>query len=291
MSIITFWNDTREQTGRTLTSVAVATRMAIERNNKILLISTSVADSTMKKCFWNTENKSIFNKNNSSVGVETGIEGLFKLVTSNKLTPDIITDYTKVVFKDRLEVITSASGSPSRSLQGNYEDFRRYEEHFIEVLRVANQHYDMIIVDLDKMLTAKTKEDILKMSDANVFVLSQKMESINRYIELRNNNQDLIRNRCIPVIGKYINNYKYNSKNIARYLQQKNELDLMPFNLLYMEAAEEAYVPDLLLKLKSVKDKNDENYIFMQSNMNLVNNIVKKLQDMQMRMRWKNDTY
>ena len=52
MSIVTFWNDDREQTGRTLTSVAVATRMAMERNYKILLISTSYKDSTMKNCFW-----------------------------------------------------------------------------------------------------------------------------------------------------------------------------------------------------------------------------------------------
>ena len=29
MSIVTFWNDDREQTGKTLKSVAVATRMAI----------------------------------------------------------------------------------------------------------------------------------------------------------------------------------------------------------------------------------------------------------------------
>ena len=36
MSIVTFWNDDREQTGKTLTSVAVATRMAIEHNLKIL---------------------------------------------------------------------------------------------------------------------------------------------------------------------------------------------------------------------------------------------------------------
>ena len=44
MAIVTFWNDCREQSGRTLTTVAVATRMAIERNSKVLLISTSFAD-------------------------------------------------------------------------------------------------------------------------------------------------------------------------------------------------------------------------------------------------------
>ena len=57
MSIITVWNDNREQSGRTLTAAAVATRMAIERNSKILLISTSVGDSTIKNCFFGEDKK------------------------------------------------------------------------------------------------------------------------------------------------------------------------------------------------------------------------------------------
>ena len=118
MSVITFWNDTREQSGRTLTAVATATRMAIERNSKVLLISTSVADSTMKNCFWSEENtKNLFGTKNTEIAVESGVEGLLKLISSNKLTPDIITDYTKVVFKGRLEVILGPSGSKSRSLE------------------------------------------------------------------------------------------------------------------------------------------------------------------------------
>lgn len=287
MSIITFWNDNREQSGRTLTSVAVATRMAIERNSKVLLISTSVADSTMKKCFFGEENKNtkLFAGKDIGIGVETGIEGLFKLITSNKLTPSIITDYTKVVFKDRLEVIPGPSGLLNQTLEGNLEEYRKIEGCYEELIKTANKYYDIVIVDLEKMLNFKTKENILKISDVNVYVLSQRMESISRYIQLRDNNQDLIKNRCVPVIGKYIRESKYNSKNIARYLQQKKELDLMPFNLLYMDAVEEANVVDLLIRLKNVKDKTDENYIFMQCLLNLINNIMKKMQEMQMRMR------
>ena len=111
------------------------------------------------------------------------------------------------------------------------------------------------------------------------------MECINRYKELKSNNEDLIKNRCIPVIGKYIKEFKYNSKNIARYLGEKKEFDLIPFNLLFMEAAEEVGVVDLFIRLKNIKDKTDENYIFMQCALNLTNNIMKKLHDMQMRMR------
>ena len=90
MSIVTFWNDDREQTGKTLTSVAVATRMAIECNYKILLISTSFQDSTMKNCFWGDEsqrNLKLFGVKVHNIAVENGIEGLLKLITSNKLTP------------------------------------------------------------------------------------------------------------------------------------------------------------------------------------------------------------
>ena len=52
-----------------------------------------------------------------------------------------------------------------------------------------------------------------------------------------------------------------------------------------MEAAEESNVADLLLKLRNIKDKTDENYIFMQCILNLTNNIFKRLQELQMRMR------
>lgn len=287
MSIITFWNDSREQTGQTLTTVAVATRMAIERNIKILLISTSINDSTMKKCYWdqgNVKNSGLFGPRTSTMAVENGIEGLFKLIKSNKLTPTMITDYTKVVFRGRLEVITGITNSQT-SEQENLEYLNRTAEDYIELIKRANQYYDIVIVDLDKRLNAKVKKDILNVSDVNVLVLLQKMESLNRYNEIRHGNDEFERYKCIPVVGKYFKDYKYNSKNIARYLQQKKEIDVLPFNLLYMEASEEAKVVDLFLRLKNVKDKTDENTIFMERTLELTNNILRKLQELQMRMR------
>lgn len=288
MSIITFWNDSREQSGRTLASVAVATRMAIERNSKVLLVSTSFGDSTMKNCFFSESGKStslFTNGKTTNVLNDNGIEGIYKLVMSNKLTPDIITDYTKVVFKGRLEVIAGFSESRIRTLQGNLEEIKKIEASYADFIKTANQYYDIVIVDLDKRISRKMQEEILNLSQVNVYVLTQRLESLNRYNQLRQDNKELMQTKCIPVISKYISNYKYNSKNIARYLGQKQEFDLIPFNLLYMAAADEASVADLFLKLKNIKDKTDENYIFMQCTLNLTNNIMKKMQDMQMKMR------
>jgi len=274
-----------------LASVAVATRMAIERNSKVLLVSTSFGDSTMKNCFFTESQKTtalFTNGKATNVLNDNGIEGLYKLATSNKLTPEIITDYTKVVFKGRLEIVAGFSETRIKTLQGKNEELKKIESSYVDLIKTANQYYDIVIVDLDKRISTKIQEEILNLSQVNVYVLTQRLESINKYQELRNANQELVKTKCVPVIGKYMSNYKYNSKNIARYLGQKQEFDLIPFNLLYMAAAEEAGVADLFLKLKNVKDKTDENYIFMQCTLNLTNNIMKKMQDMQMKMRWKN---
>lgn len=288
MAIVTFWNDDREQTGKTLTSVAVATRMAIERNYKILLISTSFQDPTMKNCFWGNEvqkNLKLFGGKINNIAVENGIEGLLKLITSNKLTPSVITDYTKVIFRGRLEVLNGFEGTKGNSFEMNYEEYKKVEKCYIELIRMANQYYDMVLVDLDKTMGKEVKEEILKISNVNVMVFSQKKAGLDRYKELRDSSQEINSPKTIPVVGKYTRHSKYNVKNITRYLDEKKEIDVIPFNLLYFEAAEEAGVTDLFLKLKNVKDTSDENYIFMQDVLKLMEKIIKRLQELQMKMR------
>lgn len=288
MPIVTFWNDDREQTGKTLTSVAVATRMAIERNYKILLISTSFQDPTMKNCFWGNEaqkNLKLFGGKINNIAVENGIEGLIKLITANKLTPSVITDYTKVIFRGRLEVLNGFVGIKGNTFETNYEEYKKVEKCYIELIRMANQYYDMVLVDLDKTMGKEVKEEILKISNVNVMVFSQKKAGLDRYKELKNKSEEVNSPKTIPVVGKYTSHSKYNAKNIARYLDERKEIDVIPFNLLYFEAAEEAGVTDLFLRLKNVKDTSDENYIFMQDVLKLMEKIIKRLQELQMKMR------
>lgn len=288
MSIVTFWNDDREQTGKTLVSVAIATRMAIECNYKVLLISTSFQDPTIKNCFWGEENQRnlrLFGGKSHNIAVENGIEGLLKLITANKLTPTSITDYTKVIFKGRLEVLSGFNRPGNNSFEINFEDYKKIEKNYIELIRMANQYYDMVLVDLEKTMSTEVKEEILRMSNLNVMVFSQKKVSVDRYRELRDNNEEIIGIKTIPVVGKYTKHSKYNVKNLTRYLDEKKEISVIPFNLLYFEAAEEAGVTDLFLRLKNIKDKTDENYIFMDEVLKLMNKIIKRLQELQMKMR------
>lgn len=288
MSIVTFWNDDREQSGKTLTSVAVATRMAIERNYKILLISTSFLDPTIKNCFWGSEvsrNLKLFGGKLKNIAVENGIEGLSKLIAANKLTPDVITDYTKVIFKGRLEVLNGFNGMKDADEMTNIKTYEKIAEGYVDLIRTANQYYDMVLVDLDKTIFAGIREKILEISNVNVMVFSQKKESLDRYIKYKENASSGELNKLVPVIGKYMDQSKYNLKNIMKYIGERKEINVVPFNMLYFEAAEEAMVTDLLLRLKNVKDTSDENYIFMQDVLNLTDKIIKRLQELQMKMR------
>ena len=52
MSIVTFWSNGKEQTGKTLSIVAISTYMAIEHNYRILVISTGHKDDILNRCFW-----------------------------------------------------------------------------------------------------------------------------------------------------------------------------------------------------------------------------------------------
>ena len=70
-----------------------------------------------------------------------------------------------------------------------------------------------------------------------------------------------------------------------KYLEEKKDLNLVPFNTLFFEAAEEANVTELFLKLRDIKDTADTNYFFMSEVLKLVNTIIKRIQDLQMRMR------
>ena len=286
MSIVTFWNEDREQTGKTLTAVAVATKMAIERNFKILLLSTSYMEPTVKNCFWTDniqKNLGLLAGKNNSIAVENGIEGLSKLISSNKIQPTIITDYTRVIFKDRLEVLNGFSGSPDTTDDDNLLNYKKTSQSYPELIKLANQFYDMVLVDIDSMLDKTIRDQILEMANVNVLVISKRLESLNRYNERKKTDKQIIGPKCIPVIGKYNKNSKYNKKNMMRYLNEKKDLNLVPFNTLFFEACNEGNLADFIINYRKVKQNSIQAPI-MESISEIGERIIAKLKELQVQV-------
>ena len=280
MSIVTFYNSSREQTGKTMSIAAIATYMAIEHNYRILVISTTNTEDAFARCFWEDKKKKKRNLGifgpNASVEIENGVEGLARIIRSNKITPDIITNYTKVVFKDRFEILLGCENPPS--------DGTVIETMYPSIIKAANQYYDLVFVDLDENVDEETRKTIIYDSDIVVINMSQRLRSIDKFRELKEQNQLLASKKALILIGRYDKFSKYNSKNISRYLGEKNQVLTIPYNTLFFEATEEAGVPDLFLRFRKNLDPEDRNAFFIEEIRRAAENITYRLQDLQMKI-------
>ncbi len=271
MAIVTFWNGTNEQCGTTSSSIAFATQLAIEHNVKVLLVSTSFDDRIIKDSFWKEKKKSTFGLfTNGNVGLDNnGIEGLDRVIRSNKVSPEIIKDYTQVILTGRFEILLGIEDS-----QGQYDLMK---ERYSQIISLAGKYYDFVIVDLDNQVGEQTVVDILKNSDIVVATVSQRAKKIEQLLDLINTNNMVNKDNTIITLTKYMEDTKYNIKNISRtLLKSKNLVNTIPYNNLFFEASQEASVIDLFLNLTKIKER-DTNYFFLQEIKRLYETIQLKL--------------
>ena len=276
MSIVTFWNNRKEETGKTLSIAAIATHMAIEHNYKILVVSTGHKDETLDRCFWQEKKQAKKNLGlfgpNTNVGIEDGIVGLETLMKSNRVSPEQVTNYTKIVFKDRLEILPS--------FKGEKLEYDEIKTTYPDIISLANNYYDLVFVDLDEEVGEEISKQILEKSNIIMVTLSQRLISINNFMKLREEEPVLKSIKTLILIGRYD---KYSVKNITRYMGEKNKVSTIPYNTLFFEACEEAGVPDLFLRLRKV-DEDDRNGLFVAEVKRTADNIVYRLQDLAMKL-------
>ncbi len=278
MAIITFKSNELKETGQTLSLVAVATQMAIEHSYKILIVSTNFKDLTLENCYWelDTLNKSIIGNQKAAIGVDSGVEGLIKVLASNKTSTEIVKNYSKTVLRDRLDVLLSPKSE-------DYSEYLQKCKEYPEILKVADRYYDLVFVDLTTRMAEKEAQDIINVSDIIVINLTQKLKSINDFIELRENDDFYRRKNIMLMLGRYDAHSKYNVKNITRYMREKKQLLAIPYNTLYFEACSEGKVIDFFLRLKNIEE-SDRNRLIANEATRADEAIIYKLQELQMKI-------
>ena len=280
MAVITFYSNETKETGQTLSVAAIATHMAIEHNYKILIISTGFNDLTLENCFWEYDKirpVSAFKADGKSVGLESGIEGLIKVLASNRTSNEIVKNYSRIVLRDRLDVLLSPKTQ-------SYQEYATITQYYQEILSVANRYYDLIFIDLSKKMPKQDVANILQTSDVVVINLTQRLKTINDFVELRESNDFYRRKNVMLAIGRYDPFSKYNNKNITRYLKEKKGLSVVPYNTLFFEACSEGTIIDFFLKVRNITDETDRNINFVKEVKEADNNIIFKLQELQMKI-------
>ena len=255
MPIISFYTNCKEQTGNTVSALSLATYLGIAHNKKTLLISTSYNENTVRQALWETQTKKksgLFGPNTAMVS-DNGIEGLDRVIRSNKISPNIITDYTKVALTNRLEVLLGYKGMD--------EHFQEIQKQYPQIATLASKCYDTVIIDIDKNLNPKIISELLDISDVVVAVTTQKMNDIIQLNEKINQGQLLKRYNTIIAIGRYDQKSKYNAKNVSRnLLRQKEMVNTIPYNTALFEAIQEGMAIDIFLKFLSLKGIDDNTF-------------------------------
>ena len=279
MAIITFKSNEFKETGQTLSIVAVAAQMAIEHSYKILIVSTNFKDQTLENCFWKLDkkNKPIFTdfQIRTFVGVDSGVEGLIKALVSDKSNVGVVKNYSKTILRDRLDVLVSPNTT-------NYEEYTKTSSNYPEILRMASRYYDLVFVDLSNRMHEKEAEDILNISDLVIYNITQRLKTIDDFIELKNSDENYKKSNIMLLLGRYDAHSKYNVKNVTRYMKEKKMVLAVPYNTLYFEACSEGKVIDYFLRLKNI-DANDRNYYFISEVTRVAEAIILKLQELQMK--------
>jgi cellulose biosynthesis protein BcsQ len=276
MAIIAFWSGEPKECGQTLSMTAVATYMCVEHNYKTLMVNATFQNDTLERCFWNIDKSNNISKqlNQGKIDIASGAEGLVSAIASNKATPEVISNYTKVVFKNRLDVLPGLK-TPIR------EEFEKSLMLYKDLLNTADKCYDFVFVDVPKTLDRDTTKAILNCASIVVYVMPQNLRLINKYIENSRKMEILRKNNVIPLLAREDNCSKYNSKNAAKYIGQKGGMASVPYNSQFMEAACEAQVGKFFLQTKVSNVAYDKNNRLIQDIQDVDKRIIYKLQELQ----------
>ena len=276
MAIISFWSNGKTETGKAAAMAAITTFLGIQRNFKILVLDTKFNDYFYHDCYWK-EDKTIklIHSQSAKTNIASGISGLTKAILSNKTSPEIVTNYTKLVFKDRLEILTDTKIEE--------EDYETHKKVFKDIAKIASRYYDLVFIDIDASLDENITNSLLEISDLIVTNISQKMRQINAFMKAKEENLTIKEKPIIPLLGKFDKNSKYTAKNVSRYMKEKETICTIPYNTLFFEACNEGEVADFFIKHRKLNSK-DKNALFLEEVKKSADKIIFKLQELQMRM-------
>lgn len=276
MAIISFWCGDKKESGQTLAMAAIATQMCVEHNMRTLIVDATFDDDTLERCFWKVSDsrKLIKQLNQGKIDLASGAEGLVSAIASNKTSPEIISNYTKIVFKNRLDVLP---GLKTKIMEEHEKSLMLYKD----LLNAANKYYDLVFVDVSKTLKRETTKAILDASAVIIYTMPPNLKKIDDYIQMKNESAIFKKGNVIPVLTMSDNESKYNVKNAGKYIGVKGNLATIPYNTMLMESASEAGVANMFLQLRLSKSAADKNSNFLNAVSDCGKQIIYKLQELQ----------
>lgn len=266
MAKIVFWSPEEGTSGCTHVAIAVSSLMGITHKTSSLLID---ANSNSKKIassytlYDDLVNANSFNDSN------LGMNAIMRLIKSNKLSPDIIQNYSKPVLKGRLDILYSAVANTTTEERENLLSMPL-------VTKNADEVYDLVFVDLPKTTTDDSAIRVLSQADVIVCVVPQEVEKLSNILKKIEGVDEIKDKAKLFVVGNYEAGSKYNIFNLKMKYKLPEPLYVLPHNYMFADACNDGNVLDFLYRNINALPK-DYNGEFITRATEIVEELVKKL--------------
>ena len=158
-------------------------------------------------------------------------------------------------------------------------DFNDYPD----VLKIANNFYDMVFVDLDRGLDSDLTKKILETSNLIICNMEQKLEEIEKMVETQKIEKVVGGRNVLYLLNRYEKNSKYNVKNIMRNSRIKKDLYTVPYDLMYSDSLQDGTIDQFVLNPKIRRATLEEEHGFFVAQVNsFCEAIIYKLQELHM---------
>lgn len=279
MAIIGFWSGSKKETGQTVSIASIATQMAVEHNYRILLIDATFDDDTLERGFWKIEKKSSFASqiNKGKMDIASGAEGLVSAVASNKATPEIITNFTRVVLKNRLDIVCGLKTKV-------YAEYRKSLMLYKDLIKSADKYYDLVFIDLPKTLDDEITKVLLETAHIIVYTFTKNLKQADEYIENMSKFAEVLKKeKVIPLLTNSDEESVYNVKNYTRYIGEKKEICTVPYNSSFVRNISEAGIASFFLYFKKSDKILDKNAELIKAVENMCKRIEEKLKELKLK--------
>lgn len=266
MAKIVFWSPEKGASGCTYTAIAVSSILGITHKVSSILIDANSNGKKIASSF--TYYDDLVNTNGFN-DTNLGMNAIMRLIKSNKLSPDIIQNYSKPVLKGRLDILYSAIANTSVEERENVLSMSL-------IAKNADSIYDLVFIDLPKEPSDEGVAKVLASADIIVCVIPQEIERLNNAVKKINAMDELKDKQKIYVIGDYEAGSKYNIFNIKMKYKIPEPTYVVPHNYLFSDACNDGDVPNFIFKNINAQDK-DYNGEFIIKTTQIVEEIIKIL--------------
>lgn len=266
MPKIVFWSPDVGAVGQTHAAIAISTLMAMEEDYSNILLPGGWQSKKIGAAFEDYDNliaKGVYT--NSSIG----ITALTRLVSSNKITPEAIRNYSKPILKQRLDIMYGTNVT-------SREQFDLLIENFPAIVQKASEAYDIVWVDLPKSSQKDYINETIKNADLVICTFNQEATVLHDYLQNIENNEVLKDKKKIILMCDYEEKSKYNIPNLRRTYGIKEPIFAIPHNYIYRDECNDGNVVEGFFYKNIAAEDNDYNGYFISE----TRKVVKKVLDM-----------